>query len=292
MKKIIYFIALVATVFPKSSAGYMEGSGFVQLSTYSSSNNYSTTNAQEEYDKASEAPSEVTQSAAMESSPRPEARPQPAAKITAASAAPAPKAPVASAPAPTKDYTVRSKGTKAGNGEKLVSLSSCGSIRLISGDKTKKNEGTCDPLVTSESFSKVLMTQMPLCIAEGVKSAGIKTPIKKTNVYNAGSLRTENPGRSRLSLHFAARAIDIWDIDVQFTDGTWLKTPMRVESKNKPFYKSFNACWARLTVAAMKKIDPKCDGLSGMIDCRDANHRDHVHLSLPYCPKKSGWRSY
>jgi hypothetical protein len=211
------------------------------------------------------------------------------ASVAAAAAAPA-------APAePTRDYTVRSAGRRAHLQEALSDVRSCNSLVFIEGLKTSRNRNDCDTLTTAQSFVATLMRQLPLCVGEGVRASGVTKPIKQTKVYNAGSLRTGRDNRGNLSLHFAARALDIWQIDVIFEDNTTLNTPMTVASKNRPFYKKFNACWKRETEAALRRQYPNnrsCHGYDGVIDCRRRDHHDHVHVSLPYCPKKRGYNSF
>lgn len=206
----------------------------------------------------------------------------------AAAASPAPAA-------PTQDYTVRSAGRRAHLQEALSEVRSCNSLVFIEGTKTSRNRNDCDTLTTAQSFVATLMRQLPLCVAEGVRASGITKPIKQTKVYNAGSLRTTPRPSGNLSLHYAARALDIWQIDVIFNDNTTLNTPMTVDSRNKPFYKKFNDCWERETEATMRRLYPnnrRCHSYDGLIDCSRNDHRDHVHVSLPYCPKKSGYNSY
>jgi hypothetical protein len=179
--------------------------------------------------------------------------------------------------------------------EALSDVRSCKSLVFIEGVKTSRNRTACDTLTTAKSFVPTLMRQLPLCIAEGVRASGVSKPIKQTKIYNAGSLRTGRDKSGDLSLHYAARALDIWQIDVIFEDNTALNTPMTVASKKNPFYKKFNDCWERETVSALRRQYPnnrRCHNYDGLIDCSRRDHRDHVHVSMPYCPKKRGYNSY
>ncbi len=243
-----------------------------------------------EFSSSAPATSEVTtpvveSSMAPASAVSPPSRPE---NLTAASAA-------AAAPAtPTRDYTVRSAGSRA-DGEALVNLRSCNSIVFISGQRSNRNRNNCDTLKTAGSFVETLMRQLPLCIAEGVRASGISKPIKNTKVYNAHSLRTTRQTSDCRSIHYKARALDIWGMDVTFEDGTNLYTKMHIDDRNRPFYKEFNKCWERETKAAMRREYPssrRCHSYDGLIDCSRSDHRDHVHVSLPYCPKKTGYCSF
>ncbi len=196
---------------------------------------------------------------------------------------------------PTRDYTVRSAGRRAMLQEALSDVRSCNSLVFIEGAKSSRNRNDCDTLTTAQSFVATLMRQLPLCVAEGVRASGVTKPIKQTKIFNAGSLRGGARPSGNLSLHYAARALDIWQIDVVFEDNTTLNTPMTVASKNLPFYKKFNDCWERETVAALRRQYPNnrsCHSYDGLIDCSQRDHRDHVHVALPYCPKKRGFNSY
>lgn len=246
-----------------------------------------------EFSSSAPATSEVTTpvveaSMAPASAVSPPSRP---ANLTTASAAAAPAAPAV----PTRDYSVRSAGRRAHLQEALSDVRSCNSLVFIEGTKTSRNRNDCDTLTTAQSFVSTLMRQLPLCVAEGVRASGYSKPIKQTKVYNAKSVRTGTDNDGNMSLHFTGRALDIWQIDVIFEDNTTLNTPMTVASKNLPFYKKFNDCWERETVAALRRQYPNnrsCHSYDGLIDCSRRDHRDHVHVSLPYCPKKTGYNSY
>jgi hypothetical protein len=216
---------------------------------------------------------------------------RPADLVEAPTVAPA-AAPAAAAPA--RDFTVSSAGGRADHGEELVNVRSCNSIVFIEGARTNSNRGGCDDLKTARSFVDVLMRQLPICIAEGVRASGISKAIKKTKIYNAGSLRTRPSSGGCRSLHYAARALDIWGMDVIFDDNTSLYTRMHIDHRNRPFYKEFNKCWERETEALMRRLYPnntRCHNYDGLIDCSDRDHQNHIHASFPYCPKKSGFCS-
>jgi Extensin-like protein C-terminus len=280
MKNTIYLLLLLLIWNPALSWGYLE----IPQGMYED-NSASVPESSSDPVRVDDTPSEVTRSE------------QPV--LQTASAAPAnPAREEPKAPAQNKggsffnpSYSMPSRGTNANKGEKLVSLKSCDPIKMILGKKPKSGKvGKCGDVTIAESFAPVLMKNLPICIAEGAKASGIDKPIQSTNVYNADSYsKRKTSSGSRWSLHSTGRAFDIWQIDVMFSDGTTLKTPMTVSSKNKPFYKKFNACWERLIKQKMAKINSQCQRFDGLINCTDKNHQDHVHLSLPYCPRASGY---
>ncbi len=214
---------------------------------------------------------------------------RPATPIATAQVAATPAAPATTA----QDYTTRRTGSRAAGGEILTRLESCGSLRMILGKKSRRAAGrsTCAPLTIAESFVPTLMSQLPTCIREGATAKGINKQIKSSDIYNAGAYG-QRSGET-YSMHEAGRGFDIYQIDVTFADGTKLYSPMTISKKNDDFYKGFNKCWERLTSAVMSRMSSRCRNYVGLLDCNDNRaHHDHVHVSLPYCPKKAGFRTY
>ncbi len=262
----------------------------ILISLGNSLSNASVNNGLYDVDFSSDAPatsSEVTTPVVAEmaaaSAPAPTTVPRPPSR-------PAVQAAV-TPPAPARDYTVRSAGSRA-DGEDLVNIRSCNSIIFISGPRGTNNRNGCDELKTARSFADTLMHQLPLCIAEGVRASGISKPIKNTKIYNAHSVRSTPQTSDCRSLHYKGRAFDIWGMDVTFEDGTTLYTKMHIDHRSRPFYKEFNKCWERETKAVMRRTNRQCERYDGLLDCADRDHRDHVHVSLPYCPKKPGYCSF
>lgn len=196
------------------------------------------------------------------------------------------KPPVAQKPKPvatvaTANYNLSSLGKRAQLGERLSSLKSCGLIRFVNGIK-RGNNTRCEEVEIANSFAAQLMKNLPLCMAEGAKAAGKNSKIVSSNIYNAGAYSNRPVyGKKKMSMHSTGRAIDIYQMDMTFADGTKMNVPMMISHKNHPFYKTFNSCW-------QKKMSTKC-GSKGIIDCKDPGHHDHVHLSMPFCPRKAGF---
>jgi hypothetical protein len=290
MKKIIFFtLQFLIFIYSTHLWAYMESSGFYELSNYSSASQSSNPPEQESTPETQQTTSEaVSNASTLESSPRPKERPAPQPRLSTSSApkpAVQPQAEKPATPPAPANYSLTPTDTNGNHAEPLAKLKSCAPIKMILGKKSSRNN-KCEDVTIAMSFAPVLMKNLPLCIAEAAKAKGIQRPIKQTNVYNANSYTRRRSASGQWSLHSTGRAFDIYQIDVQFADGTWLRTPMTIASKKDKFYKSFNACWERIT-----KASNRC-GFDGLIDCNDNKaHHDHVHLSMPYCPKKSGYSS-
>jgi hypothetical protein len=253
---------------PSISMAFDDSSGFYQFSTPIQSEDDS---YQQQPDQAASDIEEVTTSSSEEPPiAKPTPQPLPVKQNT------------------TAQYSLRSLGFKA-NGEPMSHLNSCGKIRMVLGQKRGRQNPSCDPVKIANTFAPMLMKNLPICIAEAVKASGINKTIATTNIFNADSYRDRraiNNGRftNKWSMHSTGRAFDIYQIDVNFTDGSKLETPMTVNSRNRPFYRNFNNCW--------RQLNNGCDGsLRGLIDCKDSDHRDHVHLSMPFCPRRAGYSS-
>jgi hypothetical protein len=69
----------------------------------------------------------------------------------------------------------------------------------------------------------------------------------------------------------------------------------RKDTPDGRFYDEFYQCWKDKVAEAKTKCKngenlPYCEGLktdcdaSGGLNCTNPNHKDHMHLSLPFCP--------
>lgn len=207
-----------------------------------------------------------------------------------AAAVPKPANKEAVVPAPkmtsAKNYSLRSAGVRGNLGEPLSFLRSCSPIEILTGQ-------SCEDVKISKNFAPLLMDFLPICVGNAIKTQSNGRSIKKIRIQNAG---THSPRRTKAtgkwSLHSTGRAIDISAIDVQLSDGKWIRTPMTIGSRKKSFYQSFNQCWENKMRGYLREINSKCSGYKGIIDCKDKYHHDHIHLSLPFCPRKSGYSTW
>ncbi|MCC6138243.1 MAG: extensin family protein [Bdellovibrionaceae bacterium] len=144
------------------------------------------------------------------------------------------------------------------------------------------------------ALSEVLVNEMNKdfgkCVQESATAAGMGkvTDINVSHMGGYRDRRVNNGGRSKSwSLHATGRALDIGRIDI-VAGGKTHRIPMtkgtndgRNGRAGSRFYKTFNACWA--------KNNKNSCGTKSILDCNyNSLHHDHVHISLPYCPRKPG----
>ena len=93
---------------------------------------------------------------------------------------------------------------------------------------------------------------------------------------------------SNRSYHSVNRAIDIAHIDITYNgEPRRFKVSNQNKDPEKKFFDAFRACWD----AQIVKNKSGCPGNDpkGSIGHEDKDHKHHMHLSLPYCPSKSGF---
>ncbi len=95
---------------------------------------------------------------------------------------------------------------------------------------------------------------------------------------------TGDANHSPRSLHAENRAIDIKAFDMKLADGR-VKKFVYAGTANRAFYTAFRKCWGE--VVKTKNGCPYYAGnnvmYTGSIGWEDANHRQHMHLSIPHC---------
>jgi hypothetical protein len=93
------------------------------------------------------------------------------------------------------------------------------------------------------------------------------------------------------SLHAERRAIDIRNLQMLLSSGE-KKQFIYADTKNRPFYQKFRQCWGEVI-----RRHARCPVVgkvaeTGSIGWENANHRQHMHLSVPYCPNGNYSRDY
>lgn len=186
-----------------------------------------------------------------------------------------------------KVKTGKSPG-KARGGDKLLRIENSGSLSFSPQQKS---------LALSENLIKSINENLHVCVQNAANKAGFQGELSAIHIEHMGGWvdrRVKNKSRSKpWSLHATGRALDISSIDFTM-GGKKYKIPMTIDTyKNKSpykksgskFYKEFSSCWS-------KENTNKC-GFRPTIDCTvNTLHHDHIHISLPFCPRKKGIASW
>lgn len=178
----------------------------------------------------------------------------------------------------TASYTFTRSGSRLTGGDRGGNLEACGLVQI---------GAPCDAVKVSEPFAEYFMEHFPDCVKDALKAQGIRSNpekiiVKHMGTYNNRAVR----GGSNRSMHSTGRSIDISRLEIRLANGQSYNINMTIGSKNKPFYKEFVQCWRKKTAAR-----PSCPqtGARGVLDCNSNRlHHDHVHLSMPFCPRQRG----
>jgi len=175
---------------------------------------------------------------------------------------------------------------RSNKGEEMVDWNECGNGGGITGSYVGSGgRSKCSKRRMSKEFSEFLNGNVQKCVNLALAKIG-KKPSASLHMDHKGILAdTRHSSRSN---HSVGRAIDIASFEVQMEDGSKkllkyseAKKSGTIESK---FFPQFRACWGE----KMKQAKSSCPGRDpkGTIGHEDHAHKHHLHLSLPYCPRK------
>jgi len=118
------------------------------------------------------------------------------------------------------------------------------------------------------------------CIDAGLAAQGGGT-VNELHIVHDGILGDAN--HVSKSLHSQNRAIDIKAFQVKLTNGK-LKNFDYMTTANHPFYTAFRTCWGK-TIHAHNGCPYYQNNptLTASIGWENAQHHDHLHMSVPYC---------
>jgi hypothetical protein len=124
-------------------------------------------------------------------------------------------------------------------------------------------------------------THMEGCVQEGLDLVG-GGQLEKLHIIHDGILGDRR--HSPRSMHAENRAIDIRAFRVTNNEG-FTKTYTYKGTENRAFYTAFRSCWGN-TIKTFNNCPTYRGeiGRTGTIGWEDANHRNHMHTSVPYCP--------
>lgn len=160
------------------------------------------------------------------------------------------------------------------------------------------------------------------CLHTGMRAGSIRGQIKNIVINTKGVHRVrKSRGSSKFSQHSTGRAMDVVTFDVTMEDGTKKTLPASCvvnppgnqlrspgfsdinscarEGSYGKFYDAFTKCWEDNVAAEKARChglnDSYCKDLQNDAKCTDTNalgcddkggdHKDHMHISLPICPK-------
>ncbi|MBY0316757.1 MAG: extensin family protein [Bdellovibrionales bacterium] len=215
-------------------------------------------------------------SVAPQYTPAPSRRPNPSTVPT-----PTPRPSVRQSPGRYVGQQAVSVYRRLAGGDSAVQVSGCGGNVTFGASSSR-----CGPLIFSSRFNSFLMENMPRCVNEALRSEGLPAA-SHIHVQNMGSYSYRAArGSSQLSMHATGRSLDISAFNLTLSNGQRVNVPMTIASGNRRFYNAFVQCW-RTTI---RGTQPGCRNsrVAGAIDCRQRLHHDHVHISLPFCPRKPG----
>lgn len=215
--------------------------------------------------------------------------------------APAPASPeprsVASLPRPANLRETRSL-----LGEPLVAVDECNeqsSVRLIqrvgavSSPITRGNVRCDRQREISAEFYRFLERNFNSCVSEALSVAyNIQSQVVQSTFSHVSVTRpgARVRGTGQLSNHAAGRAIDITSIQYTLADGQTNEINYPYTRRGTPdrlFFDQLRTCWDQANV------ERGCRTYGGgvyrcSIGWEESNHRDHLHLALPYCPDRRG----
>lgn len=181
-------------------------------------------------------------------------------------------------------YTFRQTGTVMGGGE-FGYMNSCGVLQIGSSRE-------CDEVKTTRKFAKFMAEHIPDCVSAALRATGRTGNYKRIKVDHMGTYahrRVNHRRNGKWSMHATGRSIDLSGFQILLTNDQVLDIDMTRNGRRRApaFYDTFVACWRE----ANKKRDD-CSSMTrnaGALDCTyNRLHHDHVHLSMPFCPRQRG----
>lgn len=156
----------------------------------------------------------------------------------------------------------------------------------------------------SLALADFINQNMSPCVQQAMSSLGIGNEISKIHIKHAGIRGDEN--HSTKSLHAVLRAIDINELEVELNDSSNVKFNVvagwsgilarkkgkaltTAQKQSVEFYSQFRRCWANKLVEQNQCQNKGALKMRGSVGWEDPDHRNHLHLSLPYCPANNGF---
>lgn len=140
----------------------------------------------------------------------------------------------------------------------------------------------------SQPFLEHFNNSFKPCVAQGSQAQGESKEIASIYIDHNGVAGDES--HSNRSYHSVNRAIDISEIIVTYTDGS-KKTfdASNAGSSESQFFSAFRSCWSNSVIEQGRPSSCPGSVPKGSIGHEDHDHKNHMHISLPFCPQKSGY---
>lgn len=189
----------------------------------------------------------------------------------------------------------RASSASSIKGEKQVYWNECAGTMTANYAERKRgklNHYKCSKRrAISEKYINYFEKNFPKCVKQGFKKAqgansfGLVGKITFTHEGVAGDQRHSNG-----SYHSINRAMDVAVINVE-SNGKKYSFDVKNQKRGleQKFFTEFRQCWHDSLVAT----SDKCPGSfpKGTIGHEDKHHQNHMHISLPFCPGRSGYYS-
>lgn len=130
----------------------------------------------------------------------------------------------------------------------------------------------------SRPFHHFLRRNMKSCVQQSTKK-----DVHHVNLIHVGIAGDKN--HTSRSLHSVNRAIDIKTFEITYKDGSTEKIHSNQQLVRQDFFQKFAMCWSS---AIVSQNSSPCPGSipKGYVGRESPKHRQHIHISLPYCPRK------
>lgn len=196
----------------------------------------------------------------------------------------------------------RTKASKR-NSEPMVTIDNCkGRIRFL------RNKSKCvNKPIISTALAEHMDKHFTKCAQQGLAKIGETSRIDFVELTDVGIFSNRNIinhlGRksSTKSLHAAARAVDFTELRVTLANGqkrSFKVGRAKASKSEKAFETEFQSCWSTTVKSGSncttgKKGYKKSNGQKRYYGSLGAEFYGgafaHLHLSLPYCPRRGGY---
>ncbi len=134
-----------------------------------------------------------------------------------------------------------------------------------------------DKRAISVILKKFIGENIYSCVNKGLAAQGGGS-VKELHIVHNGI--TGDAEHSPRSLHAENRAIDIVRLEMKLTNGN-VKKFVYEGTANRAFYTAFRKCWGNVVME--KNGCPAYGSYTATIGWENADHRHHLHVSVPYC---------